>query len=172
MQALRAQMNPHFIFNSLNSINNFILKNESEQASEFLTKFSRLVRQVLQNSRNKLVSLEDEFSALKLYIELEQVRFDNKFQYEIICDNYLDTNLVLIPPLLIQPYVENAIWHGLMHKETNGSITVKVYQEEEKLFFIIADDGIGRKKAAEYKSKFGMRKNPWEWILLLIESLF
>jgi ligand-binding sensor domain-containing protein len=103
MQALRAQMNPHFIFNSLNSINNFILKNESEQASEFLTKFSRLVRQVLQNSRNKLVSLEDEFSALKLYIELEQVRFDNKFQFEIICDKYLDTNLVLIPPLLIQP---------------------------------------------------------------------
>lgn len=158
MQALRAQMNPHFIFNSLNSINNFILKNESELASDFLTKFSRLVRQVLNNSRNKLVSLEDEFAALKLYLELEQLRFNNKFTYQFNVDNYLDVNLVLIPPLLIQPYVENAIWHGLMHKETDGKITIKAYQEDEKLFFVIADDGIGRKKAAEYKSRYGIRK--------------
>ncbi|MDF1547264.1 MAG: two-component regulator propeller domain-containing protein [Bacteroidales bacterium] len=158
MQALRAQMNPHFIFNSLNSINNFILKNESELASDFLTKFSRLVRQVLNNSRNKLVSLEDEFAALKLYLELEQLRFNNKFTYQFNIDNYLDVNLVLIPPLLIQPYVENAIWHGLMHKETDGKITIKAYQEDEKLFFVIADDGIGRKKAAEYKSRYGIRK--------------
>ena len=158
MQALRAQMNPHFIFNSLNSINNFILKNESELASDFLTKFSRLVRQVLSNSRNKLVSLEDEFAALKLYIELEQLRFNHKFSYRVDIDHYLDVNLVLIPPLLIQPYVENAIWHGLMNKESEGHISIRAYQDNEKLFFEILDDGIGRKKAAEYKSRFGIAK--------------
>jgi len=158
MQALRAQMNPHFIFNSLNSINNFILKNETEAASDFLTKFSRLVRQVLNNSKNKLVSLEDELTALQLYLELEQLRFNNKFDFEIIKDRKIDAESAMVPPLLIQPYVENAIWHGLMHKDGAGSIVIAVELSDGHLKFTIEDNGIGRKKAMEYKSKFGVKK--------------
>ena len=155
MQALRAQMNPHFIFNSLNSINNFILKNEGEAASDFLTKFSRLVRKVLTNSKSKFVSLEDEFVALKLYIELEQLRFNYRFTYEINIDHYLDTNFVLIPPLLLQPYVENAIWHGLMHKDEGGMISINVTKNDDNLLFTVQDNGIGRVKSSAYKSKYG-----------------
>ena len=158
MEALRAQMNPHFIFNSLNSINNFILKNESEQASDFLVKFSRLVRQVLNNSKNKYVTLLDEIKALNLYLELEQLRFEYQFDYEINCDEDLDRDLVMVPPLIIQPYVENAIWHGLMHKESKGKLTINIQRESELLRFEIVDDGIGREKSKEYKSKFGSEK--------------
>ena len=158
MEALRAQMNPHFIFNSLNSINNFILKNESEQASDFLVKFSRLVRQVLNNSKNKYVTLSDEITALNLYLELEQLRFEYQFDYEINCDEGLDQDLVMVPPLIIQPYVENAIWHGLMHKDDKGALSILIQRESELLRFEITDDGIGREKSKEYKSQFGSEK--------------
>jgi len=158
MEALRAQMNPHFIFNSLNSINNFILKNESEQASDFLVKFSRLVRQVLNNSRNKYVTLTDEIKALTLYVELEQLRFTYRFDYQINCDENLDMDTVMVPPLIIQPYVENAIWHGLMHKEDKGKLSILIHRDSELLRFEILDDGIGREKSKGYKSKYGSEK--------------
>jgi len=150
---LRAQMNPHFIFNSLNSINRFILQNNKTQASEYLTKFSKLVRQVFQNSQAALIPLDSELEALQLYLELEALRFDNHFQYKVIVHDTVDTSAMKVPPLIFQPYAENAIWHGLMHKEEKGNLEIELYIEEQILTCRIKDDGIGRKRAAEIKSK-------------------
>jgi sensor histidine kinase YesM len=148
MQALRAQMNPHFIFNSLNSINRFILQNNKAQASEYLTKFSKLVRMILQNSQASLITLESELEALQLYLDLEALRFDQHFDYKITVPDDIDTDVLKVPPLIIQPYAENAIWHGLMHKEEKGHLNIEVSQNENHLLFKITDDGIGRRKAA------------------------
>ncbi|MCU7548751.1 histidine kinase [Chitinophagaceae bacterium LB-8] len=153
MQALRAQMNPHFIFNSLNSINRFILQNDKFQASEYLTKFSRLVRAILQNSQASLISLESELESLKLYLELEALRFNHQFEYKIVVDNELDISSLKVPPLIIQPYAENAIWHGLMQKGDKGHLDIELFQRDTSLFCKITDDGVGRKKAADLKSK-------------------
>jgi hypothetical protein len=157
MQALLAQMNPHFIFNSLNSINRFILQNNKAQASEYLTKFSKLVRMILQNSQALLITLESELQALKLYLDLEALRFEHHFTYEISVPKDMDIEILKVPPLIIQPYVENAIWHGLMHKEEKGHLEVELYQEEEILCCKITDDGIGRKQAALFASKSATR---------------
>jgi LytS/YehU family sensor histidine kinase len=152
MQALRAQMNPHFIFNSLNSINMFILENNKLQASEYLSKFSRLVRLILQNSQEALIPLERELEALQLYLELESLRFENKCEYKISVSDDVDTTVMKVPPLIIQPYAENAIWHGLMHKKEKGHLEIELYLEKI-LFCKITDDGIGRKEATELKNK-------------------
>jgi len=153
MQALRAQMNPHFIFNSLNSINRFILQNNKTQASEYLTKFSKLVRMILQNSQASLITLESELESLELYLDLEALRFEQHFDYKIFVPGDLDIEVLKVPPLIIQPYAENAIWHGLMHKEEKGHLDIEVSQQHEQLFFKITDDGIGRKQAAALKSR-------------------
>jgi LytS/YehU family sensor histidine kinase len=153
MKALRAQMNPHFIFNSLNSINRFILQNNKAQASEYLTKFSRLVRLTLQNSQAALISLESELEALQLYLELEAVRFEQRFEFAVHVDKEIDDVMLKVPPLIIQPFAENAIWHGLMHKEEKGHLTIDVYEKDDALYYKITDDGIGREKAAELKSR-------------------
>jgi hypothetical protein len=153
MQALRAQMNPHFIFNSLNSINRFILQNNKTQASEYLTKFSKLVRLILQNSQASLITLESELEALELYLDLEALRFDHRFGYKISVPKDLDIEVLKVPPLIIQPYTENAIWHGLMHKEDKGQLDIEVSEEGDHLYFKIADNGIGRKQAAAIASK-------------------
>ena len=160
MQALRSQMNPHFIFNSLNSINMFILENNKLQASEYLSKFSKLIRLILQNSQEAFIPLESELEALQLYLELESLRFEQRFEYKITVAGNVDTAMLKVPPLIIQPYAENAIWHGLMHlpgrqagKKEKGHLEIEVYGEDEILFYKITDDGIGRKKAAELKSK-------------------
>src|SRR6185503_3627170 len=126
MQALRAQMNPHFIFNSLNSINRFILQNNKASASEYLTKFSRLVRSILQNSQASLITLESELESLDLYLNLESLRFNYHFDYKISVPKDLDISALQVPPLILQPYVENAIWHGLMHKEEKGQLDIDV----------------------------------------------
>jgi LytS/YehU family sensor histidine kinase len=153
MQALRAQMNPHFIFNSLNSINRFILQNNKLQASEYLTKFSRLVRLILQNSQASFISLDNELEALQLYLELESLRFDHHFDYTVNVDEDVDSSIVKVPPLIIQPYAENAIWHGLMHKQEKGHLDIAIAEQEGVLLCRITDDGVGRKKATELKSK-------------------
>ena len=153
MQALRAQMNPHFIFNSLNSINRFILQNNRLQASEYLTKFSKLVRMILQNSQASLITLESELEALGLYLEMEALRFNYHFDYKISVPKDLDIEVLKVPPLILQPYVENAIWHGLMHKEEKGQLDIEVSQEGDHLYFKVTDNGIGRKKASELASK-------------------
>ncbi|MBL7745365.1 MAG: tetratricopeptide repeat protein [Chitinophagaceae bacterium] len=153
MQALRSQMSPHFIFNSLNSINRFILQNNKAQASEYLTKFSKLVRLILQNSQSAFIPLESELESLQLYLELEAVRFDHHFEFVISVENDLDTSVLKVPPLIIQPFAENAIWHGLMHKDEKGRLGIELFLRSDVLFCLITDDGVGRRKAAELKSK-------------------
>jgi LytS/YehU family sensor histidine kinase len=153
VQALRAQMNPHFIFNCLSSINRFILKNETEAASDYLTKFSRLIRMVLANSNKPFISLEDELDMLKLYLDMERLRFKNTFDYSLNLTNSIDTGNVFIPPMLLQPFAENAIWHGLMHKQGPGKLEIALSLEDKILTCIISDNGVGRSKAAIYKSK-------------------
>ena len=153
MQALRAQMNPHFIFNSLNSITVFIMENNKAEATEYLRKFSRLVRLILQNSMSPLITLESELEALRLYLELEALRFNHHFNYEIDVAEDVNLSIVKVPPLIIQPYVENAIWHGLMQKEEKGNLQIKLFRHENALCCKIVDDGIGRKNAADLKNK-------------------
>jgi hypothetical protein len=153
MQALRAQMNPHFIFNCLSSINNFVLKNETEEASDYLTKFSRLIRTVLNNSKKSFISLEDELEMLRLYLEMESLRFKGSFIYYIHREEKIDPAAIFIPPLLIQPFVENAIWHGLLHKADPGRLDISVKVEKNILICIIEDNGVGRSHARAPENK-------------------
>lgn len=155
MNALRAQMNPHFIFNCLNSIDSFIIRNETRKASEYLNDFARLIRLILQNSRSNLINLKDELEALNLYLQMEQLRFRQKFNYEINVDPDLNQPATVIPPMLIQPYVENAVWHGLLHRRNGvgGLVVIEIKEENDCLIISIVDNGIGRKKAAEIKAK-------------------
>ncbi|RYY28028.1 MAG: GAF domain-containing protein [Chitinophagaceae bacterium] len=154
MQALRAQMNPHFIFNCLNSINRYIVKSDQATASLYLTRFAKLIRLILDNSNNKNVILSNELEALRLYIEMEALRFDKKFTYGITVHESVNTDSIEVPPLIIQPYVENAIWHGLLHKEEEGHLAITVTMLSENMIqCVIEDNGIGRDKARELKSK-------------------
>lgn len=153
MQALRAQMNPHFIFNALSSVNRFILKNDPDKASDYLTRFSRLIRLVLVNSQREVIFLEEEIEMLHLYLEMEQLRFKNAFEFTIHCTNHVDASQVTIPPLLVQPFCENAIWHGLMHKEEKGLLDISFSLIDNILSCTITDNGVGREKAAELGSK-------------------
>ena len=154
MQALRAQMNPHFIFNSLSSINHFVLKNETEAASDFLTKFSKLIRTVLNNSKKSMVTLEEELEMLLLYLAMENLRFKNTFTYCIHLDEKVKPTSMFIPPLLFQPFVENAVWHGLMHKKDPGRLDVYLNIDNDILICIIEDNGVGRSFAKSSESKF------------------
>lgn len=161
MSALLAQMNPHFLFNSLNSIDSYIIRNESKQASEYLNNFARLMRLILQNSRSNYITLKDEIEALDLYLQMESLRFARRFDYEIRLSPDIDSASVLIPPMLIQPYVENAIWHGLMHQKNGspGKVEILISKKEESLYCVIQDNGIGREKAEALKAqKHGTHK--------------
>ena len=159
MKLLRSQMNPHFMFNVLNSINRYVLENDASQASAYLTKFSRLMRLVLENSRSEKVTLENELTALSLYIELETLRFKDKISYSLTVDPSVDKRFTRLPPLMIQPYVENAIWHGLMHRDEGGRIDIHLKQPDESLLEVeIVDNGIGRKAAMALKSKSAIEK--------------
>jgi ligand-binding sensor domain-containing protein len=151
MSALRAQMNPHFIFNCLNSINRFIIVNDNDTASEYLTKFSKLIRQVLDNSRGEKTLLITEIETLTLYIEMESLRFADKFEYEMIVAPELLSDAYLIQPMLIQPYVENAIWHGLMHNKGKGKLSLTFSRKEDALMVSIQDNGVGREMAKKIK---------------------
>jgi ligand-binding sensor domain-containing protein len=150
--ALRAQMNPHFIFNSINSIQLFILKNDTESAHKHLSRFSKLMRQVLENSRHEFITLEKELSALELYVELERLRFSYKFHFTVSKGEGVEPEHVLIAPLILQPYIENAIWHGLMHLENSeGQLLLRIEIHGEMLKCIIEDNGIGLKKSIAIK---------------------
>ncbi|MEM1325144.1 MAG: histidine kinase [Bacteroidota bacterium] len=156
MTALRAQMNPHFLFNVLNSIKLYMVQNDARTASRYLTKFSRLIRLILNNSKVSMVTLEEELNALKLYIEMENFRFNDKFDYELNVEEGVSTGSVKIPPMVLQPYVENAIWHGLMHKEQErGLLSMTVRQDDQNsgLLFIIEDNGIGRERAMQIRTR-------------------
>jgi len=152
LKALRAQMNPHFIFNAINSIQHFILNNNSEAAHRHLSKFSQLIRKVLENSRFESIPLAEEIRMLELYLELELLRFSSKFNYRISVDSAINTENVLISPLIIQPFVENAIWHGLMHlKDRQGELLIGFEKINGSLKCTINDNGIGRKRSMELK---------------------
>lgn len=165
MQALRAQMNPHFIFNCLNSINRFTITNEASKAADYLTKFAKLIRIVLQQSGSSFISLEDELNSLRLYMDLEAIRFEYSFAYHI-STNDIDITDIKLPPLLLQPFVENAIWHGLHPKQSNdGQISIDLTLSGDILECSIADNGVGRPKAnrtaldnsTEKKSSLGIK---------------
>lgn len=153
MQALRAQMNPHFIFNCLSSINRIIMKKDSQSASDYLTRFSRLMRMVLINSKRSMIPLEDELQMLRLYLDMERLRFKDSFNYSIIFTNTIDEGAVFVPPLLLQPFCENAIWHGLMQKDGHGHLNIELSMQNKVLQCVISDDGIGREAAENLKSK-------------------
>lgn len=153
MLALRVQMNPHFIFNCLSSINRYILINNIESASSYLTKFSRLIRMVLQHSEKSMITLENELEMLRRYLDLERLRFKNAFDYCITFVNTIDTATIFVPPLILQPFAENAIWHGLMHKKGVGHLDIALKVEAKVLTIVITDNGIGRSEAAVLKSK-------------------
>jgi tetratricopeptide (TPR) repeat protein len=157
MKALRSQMNPHFLFNSLNSIKHFIIKNESTVAAGYLTKFAKLVRLVLENSKHNLISLQEEMDCLNNYLELEKLRFDGKFDYTITGD--AEAYSIQVPPLILQPFIENAIWHGILNKEDgHGHIEILVKNVENAVQIEITDNGIGREKAAEIVAESGLKK--------------
>jgi streptogramin lyase len=155
MMALRAQMNPHFIFNSMNSIENFIMQNEKRLASDYLNKFARLIRIILDSSRIELVELSTDMEALQLYVDLEQLRFSNKFAYETRIDPVLLQDDYKVPPLLIQPFVENAIVHGLAHSDKTGLfLRVSAIREGDFILYSIEDNGIGRRRAGDYNRQY------------------
>ncbi len=154
LKSLRKQMNPHFIFNALNSVNSYIAQSDERSANKYLSDFSTLMRAVLENSEQDFIPLAGELDLIKLYLKLEQSRFPDKFDYKVSIEPKSDLNDYLIPPMLLQPFVENAVWHGLRYKEDKGLLQVMVRQNNNvSLDVIIEDDGIGRKKSEELKTK-------------------
>jgi LytS/YehU family sensor histidine kinase len=149
--ALQAQMNPHFIFNSLNSIQSYIANNENDKANRFLAKFSRLIRANLNNSIAGKISLEEEIEAVTHYLELEKMRFKEKFDYDITLDEDIDPRQIHLPPMLIQPYLENAIIHGLSQTRTQGKISLYYLQIGKYLVVTVTDNGIGIEQSKKLK---------------------
>jgi len=160
LKSLRSQMNPHFIFNALNSVNSFIAKNDELNANKYLTRFSRLIRSILENSDYDFIPLSKEVELLKSYIELENIRFADKFTYSFVVDENIDLDAFKIPPMLIQPYIENAIWHGLRYKESEGILRVEIKKEESHLRVNVLDNGIGRKRSEELKTENQKKNKP------------
>jgi ligand-binding sensor domain-containing protein/putative methionine-R-sulfoxide reductase with GAF domain len=159
LMALRAQMNPHFVFNCLNSIQECIVTEKYGEASLYLNKFSKLFRSVLNNSGKVMITLAEEIEVLELYLSLEHMRFERSFEYKITVDKGLETEEILIPSMLMQPYVENALWHGLMHKQSDRKLDIEFKKLNEEIFQCTVDDnGIGRKKAFQIKEQQGNTK--------------
>ncbi len=158
LRSLRSQMNPHFIFNALNSVNSFISMSDEKSANKFLTEFSTLMRTVMENAEHDFISLSKELETIKIYIELEHFRFKDKFSYHLNIDEDLDEDAIVLPTMIIQPYVENAIWHGLRYLKASGELTIELSKEKNDLKIIIKDNGIGRAKSEELKTK-NQKKN-------------
>lgn len=151
-RALRAQMNPHFLFNALNSIQECVITDKTEAACEYLSKFARLLRLILENSEAEFVPVDRELEGLRLYLELESLRFDHGLEYRIEVDPAIDRVHTLMPPMLIQPYVENALWHGLAQKQGDRRVSVTIRRDDASLICTIEDNGIGRSRAAALRS--------------------
>jgi LytS/YehU family sensor histidine kinase len=153
MKALRSQLNPHFIFNCLNSIHQFVHSNDNEAAGNYLVKFSKLMRLVLENSVHHEVSLTDDLDALRMYIEMEQLRLKHSFDFSIVVSPELNPESVLVPPLIVQPFVENSIWHGLNGKKLNGKIAISINRSNNMLQYIVEDNGSNEKKEENTRLK-------------------
>ena len=160
LKSLRSQMNPHFIFNALNSVNSFISTNDERTANKYLSDFSLLMRAVLENSEEDFIPLEKEIELLKLYTKLEHFRFKDKFDYDIIIDENVKVDEFQIPPMLLQPYIENAVWHGLRYKTNKGRLNINITQvDTNELKISITDDGIGREKSKAMKTENQKKHN-------------
>lgn len=156
LKALRSQMNPHFIFNSLNSIGDYILKNDTQSASDYLSKFAKLMRLTLENSEKKEILLSDDISLLRTYMDIERKRFNNKFEYTIDVATELDAENILVPPMILQPFIENSIIHGLSQKDNLGLVKISFKSENNMLICSVDDNGIGRKNATSSENKTSM----------------
>ncbi|MBU2929392.1 tetratricopeptide repeat-containing sensor histidine kinase [Winogradskyella psychrotolerans] len=158
LKALRSQMNPHFIFNSLNSIGDYILKNDTQSASDYLSKFAKLMRLTLENSEKKEILLSDDISLLRTYMDIERKRFNTKFDYTIDVDSGLDAENILVPPMILQPFIENSIIHGLSQKDELGLVKISFKAENNMLICSVDDNGVGRENAtsSEHKKSMGM----------------
>ncbi len=160
LKALRSQMNPHFIFNSLNSIGSYILKNDTQSASDYLTKFAKLMRLTLENSEKKEILLSEDIALLKTYLDIERKRFQNRFNYDIKISDTIDADNALIPPMILQPFIENSILHGFAHKNEQGIIKIDFDVKDEMLICSVDDNGTGRQQIIDTKPtkkpSFGM----------------
>ena len=157
-KALQLQMNPHFIFNSLNAIQSFVINNNTDKAIHYLSKFSQLMRLILSNSRESSISVRDELKAIVHYMDIERLRFDNKFDYKIVVDKNIDEEFMEIPPMIIQPFIENAILHGLVHSEHPGQLKLELKLQDNFIFCTIEDNGVGRTKAQEIREASGIKR--------------
>ncbi|MCE3227731.1 MAG: hypothetical protein K0S32_2282 [Bacteroidetes bacterium] len=153
IKSLRGQMNPHFIFNALNSVNHYISKNDERAANKYLSDFSKLMRSVMDSSKHDFIPLSEEIETLKLYLDLEHARFSDKFDYGFFVDESIDPGDFELPPMIIQPYIENAVWHGLRYLDAKGKLDILFTQNENELVVSITDNGIGRRKSAEIKTR-------------------
>lgn len=175
---LRQQMNPHFIFNTLNSIQYYVFQNDKISSNNYMTKFASLIRKTLENSRHTEISIKEELDTLRLYLELEELRFKEKFEWAIRVDEEIDTIAYKIPTMLIQPYVENAITHGLMNKENGkGQLNIELQLQNGQILCVVEDNGIGRVKAEEIKHQkndnhHSMGTNITESRLRLVNELY
>lgn len=167
-QALGKQMDPHFVFNTLNSIQSYIIKNDRLASSQYLSKFAKLMRLILNSSQKQAVPLNDEISALSLYLELESLRFEQKFDYHLNIDPTIDPLACFIPPFMIQPFIENAIWHGIMGIKGVGCISIYFVKNQNKITCTIEDNGIGREKSKLMKS--GFKRDQKSLGISLVES--
>lgn len=153
VKSLRGQMNPHFIFNALNSVNQYISQNDERAANKYLSDFSKLMRAVMETSKHDLIALSEELDILKLYLQLEHSRFKDKFDYTFQMDDSIDAADFDLPPMIIQPFIENAVWHGLRYVDEKGVLMIDVKKIQEDLLIVVSDNGIGRKKSLELKTK-------------------
>jgi LytS/YehU family sensor histidine kinase len=184
LSALQAQMNPHFVFNALNSIKRMILDGDNEKASRYLSKFALMIRMTLNHSRDIFVTLDENIEYLKAYLEMEQLRFDDSFRYKIITDKNIDTSETAIPSMMIQPLVENAIWHGLMQSGPDKMVQISFAQVKNKIVCTVEDNGIGMLKENMtrgfgfstiqssvdlFKGTFGIESQPNKGCLVLID---
>lgn len=153
LQALKAQINPHFVFNALNSIQHFVVQKNTMEALGYLTKFAKLIRQVLENSVNESIPIADELKALTYYLDLERLRFNNAFTYQIEVDDALDVQTTEVPSMLLQPYVENAVLHGLRHRPgPDGNLMICLLHQTDQLLCVIEDNGVGRVAARGFNA--------------------
>ncbi len=152
LDSLRSQMNPHFIFNALNSIKAYLIENNTEKAVYYLNKFAKLIRKILESSRTESISLQEELDTIDLYMSIENIRFEQKIDFKIQVDQTINLSQIKIPGLLLQPFIENSLWHGLMLKEGNRTITIEIYKEFKSIKLAVTDNGIGRQRAKENKA--------------------
>ncbi|MEY8847901.1 histidine kinase [Psychroserpens sp. XS_ASV72] len=160
LKSLRSQMNPHFIFNALNSVNSFIASSDERTANKYLSDFSRLMRSVLENSEEDFIPLEKEIELLDLYAKLEHFRFKDKFDYSIIVEEDVRVYDYKIPPMLLQPYIENAVWHGLRYKTEKGHLNIQIAKKSKhEITITVSDDGIGRARSKALKTEHQQKQN-------------